>query len=879
MNPPGPAPETPDAAAPPAPAEAVARPLRLRTVAAITLAGAALLWAVFSWPLPRHMMDGIPSSSQNIETGSVRRMIPGDHLQLLYHFWLFSDMAAGRTPWFNNLYEFNAGDDAAGYRVRPYYLPWSGVYAAFAAAGGRAFGWNLTQMFSLWLTWLLTWLLVRRYTPDEFPAAVFSLLGVLLPFRWVTLFGGSPSGFAMTWVPAVWLGIDRAVRDGRWTGGLLAGLALMFASWNDKHGVFFCTLSAPAWTLFALLHSPGFRWTSPATWRVPILALLPAAVGGLPAVMQTWLRGKHLEASAHEMIRSVDQIGMFTPDAGGFFRWAAEGASSHAYIGYTPLLLILVGLGGLVLGWGFGRHAARRGLFTATLAAAAAAGIAMLALGPRGPAAGLAYRAACKVLPPYRMIRQPGKAFILMPTLMALAAGAAAGGLRGWTGGPASRRWFVAAFGLVMCLEMKHQVRATVSLLDNDQAAYRAAAEEARARGAVPRVVVVPLWPGDSALASSYEHYASLERLRLVNGYSPAVPRKYVAGVYERLRALNHGELGDEELAALREMGVTSLLLHEDLFPEKVSPFPVGVTLQRLLAHPALRWLKQDGRVWAFAIVDPAQDVRHSVAPSPRHASSPELLCVARTTEFESASPGTDVAREDRACSGGAFARWSPGVTARLARARSYAVAGARWEVRARGNGRTEAVWQYEDQPAGAAMDFEVRGPDWSWIAVHHPPPPGKGSPSLRLICLEGSVDADVALFMGPGWTPPAPGETKRLPPASFFRAGYSRVESGAVVFERDRDPDGRIFYGPNLPLPAGRYRTALSFASPAPAGTRLGIWRAGPATNAATDVVAGRTPATVEFIQPADLPFVLSFDFLRAADIELTDVALTRVE
>ena len=105
---------------------------------AVTLA----VWLCFSWPLPGHITSGIPSSGQNIEKGNTRRMVEGDQLQLLYHFWLFSDMLADRTDWFANPYEFNVGSDEGRTHVDAYYFPFSFVYAVFAAVGGRAFGWN-----------------------------------------------------------------------------------------------------------------------------------------------------------------------------------------------------------------------------------------------------------------------------------------------------------------------------------------------------------------------------------------------------------------------------------------------------------------------------------------------------------------------------------------------------------------------------------------------------------------------------------------------------------------------------------------------------------------------------------------------------------------
>ena len=76
----------------------------------VSLIVTLLVWLAFSWPLPRQVFSAIPISAQNAEKYHIRAMIPGDQLQLLYHFWLFSDMVRGKTPFFYNLYEFNTGE-------------------------------------------------------------------------------------------------------------------------------------------------------------------------------------------------------------------------------------------------------------------------------------------------------------------------------------------------------------------------------------------------------------------------------------------------------------------------------------------------------------------------------------------------------------------------------------------------------------------------------------------------------------------------------------------------------------------------------------------------------------------------------------------------
>jgi hypothetical protein len=88
---------------------------------------------------------------------------------------------------------------------------------------------------------------------------------------------------------------------------------------------------------------------------------------------------------------------------------------------------------------------------------------------------------------------------------------------------------------------------------------------------------------------------------------------------------MTEGDFTDDQFAALRKTGVTSVILHEDAFPAKVSLFPFGPTLRRHLANPRLRLLAHAGGAWAFAVCDnPVSDsslvARHSSLESPtRH--------------------------------------------------------------------------------------------------------------------------------------------------------------------------------------------------------------------------------------------------------------------
>ena len=69
------------------------------------------LWLLFPGPCRGTSSTVVPPRRRVPTRTPVRRMVPGDHLQLVYNYRLFSDMLTGHTPWFYNLYEFNTGNE------------------------------------------------------------------------------------------------------------------------------------------------------------------------------------------------------------------------------------------------------------------------------------------------------------------------------------------------------------------------------------------------------------------------------------------------------------------------------------------------------------------------------------------------------------------------------------------------------------------------------------------------------------------------------------------------------------------------------------------------------------------------------------------------
>ena len=228
---------------------------RLR--AALALAALALaLWAAFLRPLPAHVARGIAYTSYAGDAPA-RTLVQGDHLQLLYHFDLFDSYLRGRLPWFRNLWEFNTSDEARPPRPDLCYFPFALPYSLARSAGASdAFAWNLAQWLSILLGLAFCHALARRCGAGPGAALACAALATCVPYRWVVLAGGSPTGFGMGLVPGVALGVDIAVRDRRLRGGILAGALVLACYAADLHCFLFAVLALPLWGLVALLRSP-----------------------------------------------------------------------------------------------------------------------------------------------------------------------------------------------------------------------------------------------------------------------------------------------------------------------------------------------------------------------------------------------------------------------------------------------------------------------------------------------------------------------------------------------------------------------------------------------------------------------------------------------
>ncbi|NQU39097.1 MAG: hypothetical protein HQ523_04010 [Lentisphaerae bacterium] len=845
---------------------------RAAKTAGLTLGATLLLWLCFSWPLPRYMNDGIPSTPTRVEHETTRRMVQGDHLQLLYSYWLFADVATGQTPFYYNLYEFNAGDDEERRCGATDDFPLSLFFTPVYTLAGRALAWNLTGLLSLWLTLLFTWTLLRSRGQPVVWTLLAALLAIALPYRWSVLCGGSPTGLAMTWVPLFMLGLDAAIRREKMWGGLVAGMALFLAYLNDSHVFFFVVLIAPVWGLVVLLLRPDTPpWRNRRWWGRMIVACLPVVLvlGGL------MLAGRAAQGDIVDSMgthgRSWMEVALCSPWPRGLVARGGAGADHALYLGLVLPVLLLVGLLAQLVSCRYDPVRQWRRTLAHVLLVLSVSGIVILALGTRGPFDGYFMELVRRLVSPYALIRQPLKILIILPPLLAVLALLSLESLADLLG---RRRALLTAGSVVLLatmLDYNSQIKPGVCLLDREQGAYAAVAADAKD---APRALVLPIWPGDSSWSSLYEHYVSLYHIRMLNGYAPVPPMGYSEKVALLHDPANVGRLAAPQIEDMERRGIEYIILHEDAFPEQVSSYAVAFTLHRLLIHPRLELLKQDENIWAFKLLKTPRTVLPALPDWP-------LFFPSRYSSFEIEHFQSDpsaVVREEGASGDHLLSLPPQGPTAMIGPIMLWQSHDTALLLRVRGNGSL----RLELQDASGEIttnDVVVHDPDWRWERIPCPVRDDSAT-TITLGGQSGHVEADVLLVTAGQLPRVAVGESFSLAPPLFFHAGYTDLAHNAVVLRAESEPHGEIFYGPMLPLAAGHYSATLRFSTDAPVGTRLGTWNVagGVVATQSCAVVAGAEARCRFETSPGSLPLRLSFDYLRQHDIMLRDVKIARV-
>jgi hypothetical protein len=790
---------------------------------------------VVARPLPWELARGLPVGARQPVDVSVLSRLPGDTLQLYYQLWLVRDGLVGPTPLFTDPYQFRV--DGPRWNLPQAFLPLALPFTALSVFGPHA-AYNLLVFLSFPAAGLAAYGLARHLTRDSVAAVTAGVGFALLPARLDPLFGGQPAGFAMALVPAVLWGLDVALTGGRLAAGLGGGAALVALAMLEPQYTYLALGLALAHAAVRIGLGPQRRLRAGPLVAFGLLAI--AATAWVLMLRQAFVAGSIADAG-----RRLDEVRLFSPGLPGL-------AEPARYGGLALALLAGIGLGVR----GRSTDGSLRILYGAVLGL----GI-LLSLGPTIPRFPL-YQALHRWLPLFAMIRNPRKLELLVAVGSLVLAAFGARAALGRLATESARRRLAAGVLTGVVLVATPPWHGIAVARFGDSPVFEALRRDAA------RVLYLPIWPGDSAHSSLYLYAITRTRTPAVNGYSPFVPRHYSRDVVDPLEPLNLGDLGRVEAAALRQLGVSHVVVDRAVFPPEVSAYPSAFTIQRLRASPALALQLAADPLWLFRVTGDGPSVQSG-------PTSPVGLF--HEAEWQNRQTGTVVDAAD--ASGGRMVAARPGVdppgflTFGLSRPLPAGAYTARF--RARGQGLRVDVATDGGQRVVAERAVDA-GPDW--IDVLLPFVVERGQPYEFRAMWNGRSTAAIDWVLviaadrpDPEWTYEVEALPHRLgerpdPQASGGWAGYAdpgeSLRTGVVS-------------GPARLFPPGRHRLSVRLRAAAPGrGPLVGLTVTEPvgAALATRTVPATEVPsdaygeATLDF--ELSRPTVLEFPVLYLGDV-----------
>jgi len=835
------------------------------------------LWGIISWPLPLYTLTGIPASHHTSEVNKARVMIPGDHLQFLYHLWLAHDTFKGNTPWFYNLHEFNLGDDEARKSTSMrYYLPFSLFYSAGAIGGNHAFGWNFMGFISLWLTWIFTWLLARRYTENSFWAMICACISIIFPYRWFTLLGGSPTGLAMALVPIFYYGLDIMVGDKKMRGAVLAGAVLCLSEWSDPHVTFFTGLTSPFWCVLSFLFHHKERWL-PDLKEIKqfIVAASPLVLFGGIMIWQAMLVQAGLDATViAKKARPIIDVAINSPHLNDAFSFKFSGVGSQIYVGYFTVALLALSLTALAVlfykQYKKGGTNLARPLIVGVLLALAVGAVVILATGVNMPGGVRSWQILTRVISPYGKIRQPAKIFCIMPLILSIAFAVILPRLLQLLPGKHTGQFIGVGLLAILMVDYGQFISPSICILDKEQAAYQAIATDSHERDIPAHLLALPLWPGNSHWSSINQHYVSLYNLRMVNGYRPTPKTQYMEYI-DQFSCFNKGYFPNEQIDELLSRGISYLIIHEDAFPEKVSQFAVAHTINAMLTHPRIEFLAKDRATWTFRMLETPSGGACQPMPGSNYNFPSRLWQAERCTLINSSIQSSSDTSANK------YVTLSNNTATAVAPSYSFPwSSNICYKLRLKSKGGCIAKIFCENKLI-SETSIASSSKQWHWHDLIIPKFDGHKSLYFEISpASDKKVDFDLAILATSSWDASEFKQPRIIPAPAFFHAGYTDLETGEVVLEPDRVPADAVFYGPKLPIPAGVYKIKFQYSTEATDGTILGELQSRYPYGEAEPmkVVAGK-PAILTYKQDVNLRLAINFIYSRNAQMRIKQITI----
>jgi hypothetical protein len=265
-------------------------------------------------------------------------------------------------------------------------------------------------------------------------------------------------------------------------------------------------------------------------------------------------------------------------------------AERAVYVGVVAAALALIGLAALRRVADPGRRAR-----TVFFAVAGLVGL-LLAVGPNLDLLPV-YHLFFRVVPMFNFPRVSGRILAIGAVGLALLAALGLAALRQRAG---RRAGIVTA--VVFALLVADYLPARAPGLTTLPLAHPVYERLARERTAGETILELPIWPGDSAWTSNYLWYVTRYRNLLLNGYSPATPRTYVESVFKPLYPLDFGEMRRPQYDLLSRLGIRFIVFHEEVYPRKISDFPVRLAVKNLRGSRYLETVAGAPPLWLFRL-------------------------------------------------------------------------------------------------------------------------------------------------------------------------------------------------------------------------------------------------------------------------------------
>ncbi|MFN2611349.1 MAG: hypothetical protein ABR507_10840 [Actinomycetota bacterium] len=502
---------------------------------------------LFAWNVPPFPSSGI---------------VPGDHYNNMYRFWLWYDgLTKGRLP-LHDPYAFALG---GGANDPPFGWIFGPPFAIARSLFGAITAYNLLVLAALLCTGVFTYLWLRRLGLPKTACVIGAAAAMTMPAAYARL-TVHIKAFFLWLMPASLYAIERSNGKRHGTSWALAAGLLAFCLVTviePETGVYF-------WPLL-ILYSIGTL--SRRRWFALSVGLL------LSGLYLLFFYQRVIGPSVTKAGRSIDSLMNYSPTLSDLFRRTYNPVLLERYVYAGGLsLLALVGIG---LIWRSKIPIGKK-VYVAMLPL-----VLLVALGPNAPGIGHVYLWAFRNISAFRVVQTPGRIVFVIAPMIAMGAAYFAKVIRG--------RWSIPVALII------------VSLATFDSRAVSFAQSPpldplifSKARSATA-VLDLPITTGIDFHASVYNYETTILPAPRAGGVSPFVTMEAIRA-FNRVGDIGAGNISPRVLDAACEMKISHVVVWRDMFGLPQLPPDVRPALAALDSSPRFRLVGAGQGLYVYAL-------------------------------------------------------------------------------------------------------------------------------------------------------------------------------------------------------------------------------------------------------------------------------------